>query len=84
MKVGVHKNGTSVERDRDAPGVAIWLACGGIVDLCSRRTGGIRMIRLGSFRIAGRARDHPRRPGAEKRRADVVLPPELHNDQPLA
>ncbi len=38
-KDGVHKNGTSAERGRDAPEVATCLACGGIVDLRSRRTG---------------------------------------------
>jgi hypothetical protein len=39
VKEGVHKNGTSAEPARDAPEVATCLACGGIVDLRSRRTG---------------------------------------------
>jgi hypothetical protein len=38
-KDGVHKNGTSAEPGHDAPEVATWAACGGIVDLRSRRTG---------------------------------------------
>ena len=39
MKDGVHENATSAEPGRDAPEVATCPACGGIVDLRSRRTG---------------------------------------------